>query len=210
MRERLAQAKKLDYYRYAMERCFLGAVEIYCEAVEGLSRDLCPLDVQARGLRAFREYLAEYISSVSFQNLATEVRELKLDLSAIRYSLLIKDGSLTVHHNDRDSDYSTAVEETFEKFRSGTTNHYWLEMRKWEGMNHIEGQIQDGVALLYPVTFSALDDFCAVHAEYLAEKISRFDHEIQFYVAYLTYIDKFRCKGLSFCQPELSQSSKEI
>jgi DNA mismatch repair protein MutS len=210
MRERLAQAKKLDYYRYAMERCFLGAVEIYCEAVEGLSRDLSAHDIKSRGLRAFREYLTEHVASVSFRNLVTEARKLVLDLSDIRYNLLIRDGSVTVRHSDADSDYSAAVEETFEKFRSGTANHYRLEMRKWEGMNHIEAQIQDRVALLYPVTFAALGDFCAVHAEYVEKTISRFDREIQFYVAYLAYVEKFQRKGLRFCQPEVSQSSKEI
>jgi len=210
MRERLAQAKKLDYYRYSMERCFLGAVEIYCVAVEGLSRDLCPLDVQARGLRALREYLAEYVASRSFRDLVTEAGTLKSDLVAIQYSLLIKDGAATVRACETEIDYSAAVEETFEKFRSGATNHYWLETRKWEGMNHIEAQIQDRVALLYPGTFSALDIFCSAHTAYIEETISRFDREVQFYVAYLTYVEKFRRRGLGFCQPQLSQTSKEI
>ena len=210
MRERLAQAKKLNYYRYAMERCFLGGVEIYCEAVEGLSRKLCALDLKSRGLRAFRGYLTEYVASISVQNLAMEASKLKSDLSVIRYCLLIRDGSVTVRDSDGDGDYSAAVEETFEKFRSGGTSHYWLEMRKWDGMNHIEAQIQDRLALLYPITFAALDHFCAVHAEFLEETISRFDREIQFYVAYLAYLEKFRRKGLSFCRPEVSQFSKEI
>ena len=61
----------------------MGAVEIYCEAVERLSRDLCALDVKSRGLRAFREYLTEYAASVSFRDLVTEAEKLKSDLSAI-------------------------------------------------------------------------------------------------------------------------------
>lgn len=210
MRERLAQAKKLDYYRYAMERSFLGGVDVYCKAVEGLSRDLCALDLKSRGLRAFHECLTEYAASISFQNLATEAGKLKSDLSAIRYCLLIRDGSVTVRHSDGDSNYSAAVEETFAKFRSGMASQHWLETREWEGMNHVEAQIQDRVAMLFPSTFAALDDFCAVHAEYLDEIIARFDREVQFYVAYLSYIEKFQRKNLRFCHPVISQSSKEI
>lgn len=40
MRERLAQAAKFHDYRYASERCFLSAAEVYCEAVESLAGDL--------------------------------------------------------------------------------------------------------------------------------------------------------------------------
>jgi DNA mismatch repair protein MutS len=210
MREHLAQAKKLDSYKFAQERRFLGAVEIYCEAVQGLAGDLSAHAINSRGLRAFCEYLTEYVASIPFRALASEARGLQADLSSIRYCLLIKDGSVTVRHRDEGSDYSSAVEETFAKFSSGTTSQYWLETRKWEGMNHIEAQIQDRVALLFPSTFAALDGFCGVHAEYLEEIISRFDREVQFYVAYLSYIEKFRRKNLRFCHPVVSEPSKEI
>ncbi len=210
MRGRLDEVKKLDYYKYAKERCFAGAVEIYCEAVEHLARTLSARNVKSRGLRALREHLTEYLASLSFRNLATETEKLKSDLAAIRYALLIKDGCVTVRHYDPETNYSAAVEETFERFKHGETNNYWIEARKWTGMNHIEAQVQERVALLHPDTFRALDNFCAAHAEYLDEKISRFDREIQFYVAYLTYIEKFRRVGLNFCQPQLSQTSKEV
>jgi DNA mismatch repair protein MutS len=210
MRERLDEMKKFDYYKYALERRFVGAVEIYCAAVEDLSRGLCAVDVKSRGLCAFREYLTEYVKSVSFSNLTTELGKLKSDLSTIRYCLLLKNGAVTVRHYDVESDYTVAVEETFEKFRHGTVNNYWVENREWEGMNHIEAQVLDRVALLHPDTFVALDAFCAGHGDYLDETISRFDREIQFYVAYLTYIENFRRAGLSFCRPQVSQTSKEV
>ena len=210
MRERLDQGKKINYYKYAMERRFLGAIEIYCEAVERLLQELSAIDLKSRGLLAFREYLAEYVASACSRNLVTEMGKLKSDLSATKYCLLLNDGSVTVRHGDGEGDYSTAVEETFEKFRRDAPSRYRVDVRRWEGMNHIEAQVQDRVALLYPDVFRALDAFCAAHAEYLDRAIARFDREVQFYVAYLTYIEKFRNTGLSFCQPQLWQTSKEV
>jgi DNA mismatch repair protein MutS len=209
IRARLDQLEKLDS-KYAMERRFLGAVEIYCNAVESFSQSLWAGNVQSRGLRAFREYLTEYLASVPFRDLVAEVGKLKTDLSAIRYCLRIKDGSVTVRRDDAGNDYNAVIEATFEKFRRDQVNKYSLEIPPWAGMNHIEAQILERVALLYPETFCALDDFYSKHTEYLDERISRFDREIQFYVAYLTYIEKFRRAGLSFCQPQLSQTSKDV
>ena len=209
MRERLKQANDL-YFKYAIERGFLGAVEIYCQAVERFLQCLGELGLRSRGLQAFREYLKEYVASSSFGDLATETEKLRLDLSRVRYSLLLKDDSITVRHYDGESDYSAAVEETFSKFSRETATDYQLKVPIRDGMNHIQAEILDGVALLYPDAFRALDEFSAAHADYLDETISLFDREIQFYIAYLTYVGKFRAAGLIFCLPELSQTSKEI
>jgi len=209
MRERLKQAKDL-YYKYAVERGFLGAVEIYYQAVERLLQELSALELKSRGLHAFREYLTEYVASASFRNLVTEAETLSLDLSSIRYSLLMKDDSVTVRHYDGESDYSAVVEETFGKFRRETVTDYRVKVRKWDGMNHIQAQVLDGAALLHPDTFHALDEFSAAHADYRDDTILRFDREVQFYVSYLTYVEKFRGVGLSFCLPQLSQTYKEV
>ncbi len=209
MRERLDQAKKLSY-KYAKERWFLGAVQVYYEAVQRLLSYLPALNVKSRGLCAFHEYLTVYVASASFRNLAAEAGKVKSDLSIIRYCLLIKDGSVTVRYSNADSDYSDAVEKTFEKFRRDGVNNYYVETRPPVRDNHIQAQVMDRVALLYPDVFDALSVFCAAHAEFLDETILRFDREIQFYVAYLTYLEKLRRAGLSFCQPQLSQTSKDV
>jgi DNA mismatch repair protein MutS len=210
MRERLDQVKKLDSYKYSKERRFLGAVKIYCEAAECLSRNMTALGPKSRGLRAFLQYLNDYVSSIPFRKIVTELEELDLDLSAIKYCLLLKDGSVTVRQYDGENDYGGAVEETFEKFRLGATSQYRVAIQEWRGVNHIEAQIQKRVALLYPEIFSALAAFCTAHVNFLDETVGQFDREIQFYVAYLTYIEKFRRIGLSFCYPQLSETSKEI
>lgn len=210
MHKRLEQAKKFEYYRHTSQRCFLGAAETYCAAVERLSQWLAALDLNSRALCGLRAYLTEYIRSNSFRRLVTQTHKLQSELSAIRYMLQIKNGAITVQHGNSEHDYSATIEETFRKFRQGGSQNFWVEVRKWSGMNHIEAQIQHRVALLYPDTSSLLDAFCREQETFLDATIARFDREIQFYIAYLTYISKLRLAGLSFCHAQLSADSKEV
>jgi DNA mismatch repair protein MutS len=76
-------------------------------------------------------------------------------------------------------------------------------------MNHVEAQILDLVVKLHPDTFAKLDEYCERHRQYLDKTIGRFDREIQFYLAYLEYIEPLKSQGLSFSYPRVSARSKE-
>jgi DNA mismatch repair protein MutS len=209
MREHLAQANKL-YYKYQKERWFLDAVEIYCDAVATLVRDLASVELKARGFLAFREYVTSYARSERFASLVSETKQLIADLSSVKYSLLIKGKAVTVRKYEQEADYSAEVEDTFEKFKQGAVKDYRVKFFTSPDMNHVEAQVLDGVAHLYPEVFAALDSFCARHAQYFDERIRVFDREVQFYVAYLEYLAGFKRIGLRFCYPRISNESKEV
>lgn len=117
MRERLNQVKELRNYQHSAHRRQLAAISVYCEAVQHLSHQLPNVHLRSRGLLGFRDYLNQYVASVSFRELSAQVDKLESDLAAIRYSLLMKDGSVTARAYEGEDDYSVAVERTFEKFR---------------------------------------------------------------------------------------------
>lgn len=208
MRQHLHRSRTLDY-RYEQEGWFLAAAALYCDTVERLSQDLAELHPTSRGMRAFGEFLAAYVRS-AFCTLAADARQLTAALSAIRYTLLLRDSRITVRHYDTEVDYRAAVERTFNKFRRGTGKEHRAAFPERAGMNHVEAQILDRVALLHPATFRALEEFCAEHVGFPDQTIMTFDREIQFYVAYLEYVEQFRRAGLTFCYPQLSDVCKEI
>lgn len=209
VRNRLENGKKL-YYEQAIQRHFLSAAGSYCAAVEGLSRELRKFDLQSHALGAFREYLNQYVTSDAFRRLLAETENVASGLSAIRYSLLIRDGSINVRDYEGEPDYSTTIEESFRKFSQGAVDPHPLRIPRSEGMNHIEVQIVSRVALLYPEIFEALTAFCKVHAKFIDETLARFDREVQFYVAYLKHVANLRRAGLDFCLPQISTTSKDV
>jgi DNA mismatch repair protein MutS len=136
--------------------------------------------------------------------------EMLEDLRPVKYDLRIKGDRVQVRKYEARSDYSIEVEEIFKKFKQGTVKDYRAKFSDGLSMNHVEAKILDFVAKLHSDIFGRLDDYCAKNSNYLNETIRVFDREVQFYVAYLEYINRFRQAGLKFCYPQISKESKEV
>jgi DNA mismatch repair protein MutS len=209
MREHLAQAEKL-HYQLQKQSWFLDAVEIYCEAVRSLAADLAEGALSSRGLRGLRDYLAGYAASERFTSLAAGTKALKDALARVRYAIRISGARVTVSRYAGEADYGAEVEETFARFQQGAVRSYLARLPDYAEMDHVEAKILDGVAHLHPEMFRARADFCVRHRDYLDATVGRFDREVQFYLAYLEMVERFRDAGLPFCYPQVSARSKEI
>jgi hypothetical protein len=209
MRARLVQAETLCY-SLQKERCFLQAVDIYCDAVTGLAHDLAVANLASRGLVAFREFVNGYLASESFTLLTGQTKTLLNTLSAIHYTVGIDGLHVTVNHSAAQRDYSTEVEATFERFKQGDVKSYAFNFSNSSEMDHVEAQILALVAWLYPEVFSDLHHYCTTNQGFLDNAITTFDREIQFYVSYLEYLAPLKKAGLHFCYPGIVHESKEI
>ncbi|HHZ07434.1 MAG TPA: DNA mismatch repair protein MutS [Rhizobiales bacterium] len=209
MREQLRTAGKLRY-RYQKERLFLDAASTYCEAAGSLLGDLSDTKLRSRGFKALRRFLEGLVRSRTFVALREEIASLSADLSAVRYCMHIKGGRISVRKAATEIDYTAEVEKTFEKFRRGAVESHLCDIPDYLEMNHIEAAVLEMVARLYPETFGALDAFFENHQEFADPKVTGFDREVQFYLAWLAYTDRFRRAGLAFCYPEVSPYEKAI
>mgnify|MGYP000262397229 CR=1 FL=1 len=209
VRRYLGMVSGLDYH-YHKAGWFLEAALIYCQAIQTLARDLSVVELKSRGLLNFREYLNSYVNSAYFQSLQAETAQRKAEQASIRYAIIIKGNRVGVRKYEAEADYSQEVERTFEKFKQGAVKDYRANVIKGSGFNHVEAQILDCVARLYPKIFAALDAYCEKHQHFLDETIRVFDREIQFYVAYLEYIQRIKRAGLPFCYPEVTPGRKDI
>ncbi len=209
MRRYLALAGRLQY-QYHKAGWLLEAATVYCKAVTGLADDLNSAPITASGLAAFHSHLSNYVASERFLVLHAETQKLKADLATVQYCVLIKGDVVKVRPYEAEADYSAEVEATFARFKQGAVKDYRVKLSFGSGMNHIEAQILDLVARLYPDIFASLDDFYAQHGSFLDPVVSAFDREIQFYVAYSEHAARIKRAGLKFCYPRIATNSKEV
>lgn len=205
----------LDYAGKISTKChravvILRAAWIYCGTVATLLQDLQSAVPNAPGLRSFQAYLAAYIRSRRFMELAAETRDLRQTLAGLNYGMLFLGDRVTVRKYASEPDYTVTILERFAKFREGDAQPPAPQKPKDDfSLNHIEEGILEFVSRLFPDEFRRLDAFVARHVNFIDEVIARFDREIGFFVSYLEFIDPLKRTGLSFCHPEVSISSKE-
>lgn len=209
MRESLSLSKHASY-RQSSEGWFLHSAIIYCDALRELKQHLARIDLNSKGFLGLRGYLADYVESEFFVGLSTEAEQIKARLSGVAYSLTIFDDRITVTDFNGEPAYSPDVEATFAKFKRD--GHVGNQKQPAEApeMNHVEAAIAAMVARLNPEVFDALHSFCERHAGFPDVIIETFDREVQFYMAYLAYVERLTQSGLSFCEARLRDDSKTV
>jgi DNA mismatch repair protein MutS len=212
MREMRSHLRAVEerYYRLNKQGWFLEAVAIYCAAVARLAADLVDTEPRSRGFRSLYDYLARSIPAPSFRAMVADTERVKAELSAVKYCIRIRDNAVTVRNYQDETDYGAEIEQTFAKFRQGDVKDYGINFPEFSGMNHVDAQILEFVAKLYPDAFTDLDKYCAKHQNFIDPTLQRFDREVQFYVAYLQYIGRLRQAGLAFCYPKVGRQTKEV
>jgi DNA mismatch repair protein MutS len=209
MRKHLALVKKLHYARQK-QRWFLEAVWVYCQAVQALHGQLAELGLQSAAFVELRSYMSGYVAGDEFTRLVRETRDMIDELAAVTYAVQVRGNRVRVSRYEGEPNMSEEIERTFEKFKRGDVSDYRVQLREWADMNHVEAQILDLVAKLGPDTFSRLDQYCTGNAGYLDQTIGHFDREVQFYLAYLEYIEPLKANGLHISHPRVSARSKDV
>jgi DNA mismatch repair protein MutS len=209
MRQHLGSEGKA-YYAREKQRWHLAAAESFTDAAERLARDLAAAEPSSAGLSAFRSALDAYLASSGFRALAEETRDLARRLTDIHFSLLIREGTVRVRLYEGETDYGAAVEETFRKFAAGMTSDLRLEPDEGLGLNHVDAEILNRVALLNPEVFDALARFSERWGSFAASLLRQFDREVQFYLAWLDFIGRFQQAGLPTCYPRLTTDRADV
>lgn len=209
VREKLATADKL---RHSLQKAswVLDAVAAYRDAVRTLAADLGDAQLHAAGWRALREHLDDYLRAEAFRRMTADVDEVRKRLSAVTYCVRIHGGRVGVSRYEQQPDYSAQVTATFAKFRQGDVPPRQFRIKRFVEMDHVEKQILDRVAQLFPEEFRALLAFADRHRDFMEPTLARFDREVQFYLGYLEFIAPLRQAGLPFSRPDVDPDGHAI
>jgi len=203
MRRQRHQAKDLRH-RLQRQGWFIYAVQTFCDTVALLRDELASVKLASRGLRDFAQYVAEYVENETFRNLVSDTKAAQAELHKVRYTVHVQGLRVHVEKYEGQSDYSEAAVATFDRFTTEVSKDYHVPLKDQADMNHVEEQILECVAALYPDTFALLDGFCRRNERFVEPTIVQFDHEIRFYLYYLAFVRRLTTAGLNFSYPEVT------
>lgn len=209
VRAQQAQAGKL-HYRYQIERWLLDATAAYCAAVRALVGAVADLPIRSAGLSALYSYAERYLADDAFVTMERDTLSIREQLSGIDYSIRIRGSTVVVDSYHDETDYSAEVLATFDRFKQGAVRSHLVEFSDPVSMNHVEAQILDRVALLYPEVFAALDRHAQRYRDCVDPTIANAERESQFYQAYLEFCDLLAAKNLVTTVPRVRADDKEV
>ena len=207
VRQRCAHALQLRH-RYHRYRWYREAIRVYVEAIKKLQDDLERVDLHSEAMTSLLEYLDAYTRSAAFTTLTEEGDAIDEELAAIRYTVQIVGSRVTVRRYEGGDDYRKDVEETFSRFKQEDAKDRLIAYPEYADLNHVEAQVLELVAALFPRIFGRLSEYCVNSQAFIDPRVQRFDREVQVFLAWLDFIAPMRAAGLEFCYPDVSTGSK--
>ena len=195
---------------YLIRGHMLDYAERYCLAITNLKEKFSKGEVSSDGLSGFARYISEYVETERYQDFTLAVKDLREEFSSIEYSMLINSGTIKVRKYEGEKDYSKKILAAFEKFRQGDVKDYRHKISEEPVANHVESAVLNLLSKLYKETFDHLLNFCSDFIQFDDETIIQFSEEIQFYIAWLDYIQPLKDDGLAFNYPKMEFTPEHL
>ncbi len=197
-----------DTFDIQREGRLLVAAKDYSISIRRLFDSLKMNNVKSTAFKEFIKYLEDYLSSMKFMKLEKDIDETERRIKSIRYHLVIGSDRVTVRKSDTNTlDYSFEVENVFSKFEEAHHETKSLTSRAGQGIGHVQAEILKLIEKLYPDEIKKLREFSAIHSNFIENTIMKVFQELQFYLAYLEYVEGPKNVGLPFCIPEFTESN---
>lgn len=208
-REVLRTAAALRH-RYQRAAFVLAAAGDYIEALKALAAAFRPLVLSSRALRQVRDHVERHLSSDVFRSLESDTRAAREALGSVAFTMLVDGNRVTVGRYDGEPDYGAQLLAVFARFRDSDGGARRVRYREPLELNHVEQQVLDCVARLFPGPFGLLERHLETHGDFVDATLATFAREAQFYLSYLHHLAPLRAAGMSVCYPELTPHAGDV
>lgn len=191
-------------YSRQKQRCLLDAARLYCTAATQLHEDLAAVELGSQALRGLRDHLRGIVGGRKFGSLRDEAQECVAGLDAICYTVQVHENRVRVQPFQHQPDLEEQVRSLFDRFRDPDAAEEPPRRFRGSGFSHVEAEILDQVADLFPEEFARLDAFCERHAQYVDPIVSRLSREVAFPLAWARFTSELESHGLPVTFPEVS------
>jgi len=190
---------------------FFQMVVDYTKAILEFLKVLNDANLTSKGFKLLNEYILSFTNSTLYKSMQNDMHSLQKELNSIIYDITIDGLTIKVKRYEDEKDCSQKVKELFEKFaQDDAKDEVECHYEKNRGTNHINAKILQFVGKLYPETFKKLDNFCATFENIVDETILTFTEEVEFYIAYLLYINDIKKPHLCFSNAKVQTQTKEV
>jgi DNA mismatch repair protein MutS len=191
------------HYALQRDRCLLDAAHVYRDAVLALAADLQHLELPALALKQLADYVEHYVASTAFKRLDADVTRTQDAMDSVEYVLTINNSRIRVGRDNRLPDLGAAVADLFARFRDRGSPGDPVTYRGNGGFGHVDAQVLEKVAALFPSEFGELAKFAEVHAPFTDPTVVRFAREAEFVLTVLEFKDRLETRELPMCYPSL-------
>lgn len=214
MRQVAAQRRSAADARDANEATLwrVRAASGYVTAVDELAVVLAGVVADGRAtspaLVAFASHLSGLVDGGAFGRLREQARRVADALSEVRFAVWVRGPRVTVAPAGDEPDLQRLVLATFERFRQSSAVVAGRPTTTGAGLDHVQAQVLDRVALLFPDMFA--DAEALVAAAVPDPTVVAVADELAVHLAWLDLLAPAERAGLPTCLPEVSSSSKEL
>jgi DNA mismatch repair ATPase MutS len=202
-REYLGYSMKTDHL-VQKQKWKLDAMETYLSSVTRLYEALMKETLSSRGFLLLREWLTGYVSGQDYSNMKDDCSQLMDQFKQLRYSVRIERDKVIIEQEYQEEDYCRELLETFQ-VKSDMEHVYMQNPFGTNELSALETQILDVLQKLYGEVFQNLKNFDQKYSNFLSEVLNDLEHEVWFYLAFLSYRTKMEQDHYHFCYPILTK-----
>ena len=199
----------------------LEAAAFYWEGLLAFSKELAGLELASEGMCGLREYLEKHMAHLRKEGFEEALERANEFFSRIRFRLVVDAENITVEELTEEPDAGKEEEELVWDRDYLQELAELLSLETEEENDYMEGIFPNVLEPSYleltmiqilrksnPEIFREIRGFHQKFPEFYADKILRFEEEVQFYISFLEFKKNTENLGYSLHEPCLSQDNR--